>query len=353
MTFFIINTELSLSLEDWNKFKSSPVLNDLEILQSLLDSLTESEYSMIKDNIQKLSFVKSLIGINSLIRNFILYSRIRPYKNKLISKLLIDIANSIKDKESFTKCLEYNLEEIHENQSSEVIYKDCVKEGFLTNELDTEEEESEENFLSNMHESKCMIYIQNDDIDAFLNYMSLPNKSINKKVINAEQFTEESLISYCAFRGAVKCFKYLLMNNAKMDEFIISNAIKSGSTEIIRLLEQKGYKVTIDNIECAIQFHQIEIYDWLQEQYHRPELDICIENEFIYGIKSSEEPPKLGYFQLSTISEFYEFADFMKDKIPLTYLRDGYSFAKLCRKNALFVNLLEEKMKQENQILEQ
>ena len=80
-----------------------------------------------------------------------------------------------------------------------------------------------------------------------------------------------TLIQTCAYYGAVKCFKYLLLhevNLAQKDRVgrtVQQFAILGGSLQIVRLLEQQSLSLdqTIDN---AIEMHQMEIFEWLDEQ---------------------------------------------------------------------------------------
>ena len=62
-------------------------------------------------------------------------------------------------------------------------------------------------------------------------------------------------IKYAALKGSVKCFKYLLINNAKIDKDDIALfAVSGGNNEIIRLCEQK--KCSFDGtVKLSIKNH--------------------------------------------------------------------------------------------------
>lgn len=68
--------------------------------------------------------------------------------------------------------------------------------------------------------------------------------------------------------GAIKCFKYLYINNAKLDKNnSMKYAILGGNSEIIHLIEQRGISLREDYILSAIQSHHIDILDWLIERF--------------------------------------------------------------------------------------
>ena len=60
-----------------------------------------------------------------------------------------------------------------------------------------------------------------------------------------------SLIKVSAFFGSVKCFKYLLMSGAEIDESICLFAIAGGCLDIIHILEQHSFKFD-DCLEISI-----------------------------------------------------------------------------------------------------
>lgn len=88
------------------------------------------------------------------------------------------------------------------------------------------------------------------------------------------------MINYSAEWGSLKCFKYLFLNDADIDDSTFSLAIFGGNTEIIRILDQKGHNSHLDfsndkfdeyfnylqdPILCAIVTHQNNLFDWLLE----------------------------------------------------------------------------------------
>ena len=88
-----------------------------------------------------------------------------------------------------------------------------------------------------------------------------------------------TMIQYAAFYGAVKCFKWLLLNGAdlfKRDDprwndglqlqghGLAEFAVAGGNTEIIRLVVQGGCEMTPECLEVAQQFKWHAISEWLR-----------------------------------------------------------------------------------------
>lgn len=105
-------------------------------------------------------------------------------------------------------------------------------------------------------------FLQKDDIDNF-----------QKKFIMGGDFNqnvrvdgkEMSLLSAAAFFNAVKCFKYILLNEAKPSQETLYNAVISGSLEIIHILqEQVDLKAAL---EASIIFYRPEIFEWLCDHH--------------------------------------------------------------------------------------
>ena len=73
---------------------------------------------------------------------------------------------------------------------------------------------------------------------------------------------EEFYLNYAARFGSIKIVRYLLMNNLKGNPDLNEDAIISGNSEVIRLLQQNG--VSYDGcLNIAISYHHHEICDWL------------------------------------------------------------------------------------------
>ena len=118
--------------------------------------------------------------------------------------------------------------------------------------------------------------IQFDDSEFIQNYFSNPNNDVNMEYpislfepwcqkSSLYQFIEKPIrtIEMAALYGSVKCFKYLLLNGAKMDN-CGPYAIGGGSVEIIRLVEQRK-PFEIASLFQAVELHRYETFIWLFE----------------------------------------------------------------------------------------
>ncbi len=124
-------------------------------------------------------------------------------------------------------------------------------------------------------------------------------KDINEmlgQIINIEYMCNNERTAYplevSALFGSIKCFKYLMMNGAEINENLCKYAIAGGNMEIIHLIEQKGMKFE-NCLERAVEYHHFELFEWLNThfEYEPVSLQKCLEyyNEpiFYYYVKES------------------------------------------------------------------
>ncbi|OHT02568.1 hypothetical protein TRFO_30226 [Tritrichomonas foetus] len=124
-----------------------------------------------------------------------------------------------------------------------------------------------------LHEDTFHQSIQTNNIQLFTEiYHSSNNIDLNQKVeyskfgpnIEINNSAERpSLISYAAFFGAEDIFKYLLLNNAKINEKVPPYAVAGGCTEIIHILEEKKIPFGEDAINAAIEYNRNDIVNYL------------------------------------------------------------------------------------------
>lgn len=104
-------------------------------------------------------------------------------------------------------------------------------------------------------------FFLDDDFDSFQNIIT------SSKIDIRSNNYGEYYLDRCAMLSSIRCFKYLLLNNCKISENIISKAIMGGSIDIINILEQEGKKVSKDDILVSISYHQKEIFHWILDQF--------------------------------------------------------------------------------------
>lgn len=120
--------------------------------------------------------------------------------------------------------------------------------------------------------------IHQDLIDEFMKLVSDPTFNVNQLYTISLwepapylMFESMTLIFAAAFYGAIKIFKFLYINKARLtvlreieQKSIVSLAVAGGNVEILRLLVQA--KVGFDiSIHCAAEFDQYDAFVWLDQ----------------------------------------------------------------------------------------
>lgn len=300
--------------------QSSTEINHLIILEKLLFSIKEFDFEKVAIQIIECSFeneilskfflnacvgrpeniesyVKLIIQINKLQiqeRNSNSNSFLSFFSNMLISRFKKTFYYDADKKIQQEMC--FIIEKLIESgfvESKEIIYEQTplffahfldVKQFermlFLErknyssavlsqiNENDFENHKKIVQIGKNMNE--IALAIRNDNLDEL--QKSLFNQdfnfNFNGKISNCiyERCSfvnnEISYIEYAAFFGAVKCFKYLLLNGANLSQNIAKFAVGGGNNEIIRICEQKNCDFK-DTVQVAIKYHHWEIFKWL------------------------------------------------------------------------------------------
>ncbi|OHS97933.1 hypothetical protein TRFO_35726 [Tritrichomonas foetus] len=107
----------------------------------------------------------------------------------------------------------------------------------------------------------------------------------------------QSLIVASAFFGSIKCFRFLLINNANLPQNIPKYAIAGGNLEIVRICVQNNLIFDNDCLKSAIIYKHFEIFKWLVEQEVfsfriKENLDLCLiyhnYNTFYYLFQRNE-----------------------------------------------------------------
>ena len=133
----------------------------------------------------------------------------------------------------------------------------------------------------NYEEGTIPYYLFNDDISGLQDYVSRRfNVDFNEKPIIKYlkhsiilDYFEPNLFQHSILFGSIKCFKYIMLNDAvNIDNECNMAAIASGNSEIIHILEQKNVFYDARCFELAILFHHNEIFQWLVRM-HLPYFD--------------------------------------------------------------------------------
>jgi ankyrin repeat protein len=138
-------------------------------------------------------------------------------------------------------------------------------------------QQSRRNFFS--HESTLLSRIRSDDVDGLVEASTHPQFNFDQRISpmlycpSAMLQSRPTLIQVAALFGAVKCFKFLLMNGASLAHHdhnglsVAQFAVAGGNLEIIRLCQQHSVDF-FGTLQIAIQFQRNDIFDWFMESYH-------------------------------------------------------------------------------------
>ena len=139
--------------------------------------------------------------------------------------------------------------------------------------------------------------IKKDDVDSLQSLAMRSDFDFNQK-IRQEYFSleEKSLITTAAFYGSLKCFKYLLENEAKMDLTTSEAAIQGGNREIIDLCQEKGCDCT-NFLQAAVISHRDDLFEWIIESTN------CTEASLYDCVRTVNYRALLYYVQNQKMSE--------------------------------------------------
>ncbi|OHT09620.1 hypothetical protein TRFO_21422 [Tritrichomonas foetus] len=110
--------------------------------------------------------------------------------------------------------------------------------------------------------------IKEDDVNKLQEYISSKNFDINTTIPESyEEFHIMTkwiyLVQYAAYFGAIKCFKFLFMNQShEFNDTIIEYAVAGGNFDIIHLIETKE-EYTSEHLNIAIEFMHDDLLDYI------------------------------------------------------------------------------------------
>lgn len=160
-----------------------------------------------------------------------------------------------------------------------------------------------------------------DDVDKLQLICSNPDFSIDT-FIDPPGFRHDrpiTLIEYSILVGSVNCFKFLIMNRAKINpqfyDSIAQFAIIGGETEIIRTLETNTpIRIFPKYLIYAAQYQHNELFDWILEYYPGTQnqniLQECIMSHYLHGLCVFPRANLDFLFQNAIKSHFIQLIDF-------------------------------------------
>lgn len=301
--------------------------NNFEELESILSNITEDNLSEVVNRIksfniqdEKIAYAISLVIIDAF--------HVSSSKHKLLSDLVSELGDEFINK--FAKCL--NLEVTKRKDPLYEIFPDLIQEKI---EEPTQKQFFKRGFrqfglgfhavpaLAVLQPNKVEMFdqivdfIKKDDVDSMRQMISSPNLNFNINHRYLFKFNEQNedynLNELSCLYGSIKCFRFLIQNTENSTiRKCMDYAIIGGNHEIIQILEQSGINVDTNSIQIAIQYHKIEIFDWLLEKfdakYEKYRLmnffSACIRHRFYHGLKLINECDAFDVFREATISNF-------------------------------------------------
>ena len=123
-----------------------------------------------------------------------------------------------------------------------------------------------------MNDSIIARIIREDDINQFQEIISKNNISIDSTIpysifeicdyVNRSESNMPTLIEFASFCGSIRIFKFLIMNNAKLNQSTMDYAINGGNIEIIHILESSNCSFDTA-LDAAIHDQKDEIVDYI------------------------------------------------------------------------------------------
>lgn len=285
-------SECSISLSPMSEERR--LIRDFPVIQTVLN-LQNILYGLNKDNL--VNSTKLIISMspamNHLARNLYRLSGLRRFNQQLF----VDLVLILKDKTGIEKALienqkyvtTFDCESFVENLRSNGIKLPKLKSGVPESKIQKNERIYDIMANDNINEFQHYCYENDLDINGIITC------DLSPKYLFFEQST--NYLCLAAYYGAVKCFKYLIMNDANIKIGNLAKfAIAGGNCEIIRLVEQNGISYDYNSIAFAINMHNIEIYDWLMERFPgRLEILESTKCEFIHGIQDTSVDDFKGF----------------------------------------------------------
>ena len=240
-------------------------------LNDYLDHFTEENITEIINYIQDQFQLECSFFITCMILH---YSKINNNK-KLFESLIIALTKWIGHPIAFETVAFINMPLAHYLYLTGYFDKSQVQCSSLFEQSD----KTAQDLLDIYPRNTIEYYIHNDDIEKVQELSNMPNFSFDQKIelLPCEYPTSATvdLLQFAARYGAIKIFKFFLMNDMKFNENICPYAVAGGNMDIINILYQEKFQFE-GCFRLAIYYHRNEIADWLLE--HVPCEQICLDD---------------------------------------------------------------------------
>lgn len=292
-------------------------------LQDILDELAESKIDECFEEILRICDTKDNFGV--LIENISHFVFIRPEKIDEYVQLSVKLINYFKsDNNNFAELLLkkapryflYRLYKLHIytiEQIKERCLSDDVFHLFFLQEIPFKRSWVDkrivylaghdppmyEKYLREAYDPETVEYaIKTDSVDDLMKFSISPD--FNAMMAPARSSldrpqTTHSLLAFAAKAGALKCFKFLLLSGAKVDEHVCQNAVKGGSYEIVHICDQNCGQFG-SSVNAAVEYYRTELCDWmmLHKSVRPASLGLCLKSwnvrAFVFLLLNGSDP---------------------------------------------------------------
>ena len=301
-------------------------------------TLQELEENINKDSVQNLaSFVLDNFHDDELFyayRSILYMSTIRPKKLIFYAQTWKQIFEATGITLSFDETSDVNLKFAKALSLLEVFTENDVKKHYFKHAISYPIKKfyqsrsapaSLDELAKDYKEMSFEDVLSRDDFDVFQAMSTTYSFSFDSKIKLAQFATNQnhtthniSMLSFSAYYGAVRCFKFLVMNKQKITDSVLKWAIKGGNLEIIRICAQNNPKIG----QCfsqAVEYHRNDVADWILATYDPDTLTMDLALEY-YNIKAALYLEKHGLnttngtfipFQVACLQGAYSIVDYL------------------------------------------
>ena len=256
-----INFKFLEDVKETSEYKNAK--ERIELIEDIF-SINEETYSQVIKRLKEyLRENENMVQMFILVISIFVSTKFKAAKQ--FGKILFDFfMNNYKEKTMSLYNVHDSLFNFNKKILNEIDFKNIVKESFISNDFQ----------FYKFKEGSIPHILLNDDIEGLQDYVEQQKvidfhiKAPNLVVETVLLDQEPTYFDYSILFSAIKCFKYILLN----DEVEISDhhnfyAIASGNIEIIHILEQTNNHYDRNCFSASIIFHHNEIFQWLIRNY--------------------------------------------------------------------------------------
>ena len=127
--------------------------------------------------------------------------------------------------------------------------------------------------LTDQVETDSLQYaLKNDNLEMLIKFATDPTFDMNKQLFYSifsphDMLSSATPIEICAFFSSIKCFKYLLVNEASTNGRLSHYAVAGGNIEIVRLCSQQEDVSVSEALPTAVWYRRLDISEWIVQNF--------------------------------------------------------------------------------------